>query len=947
VLTTAAQTADKEYTVSLDGDKVGSFKGIVAVVPTAVKLSAPSIQGTIGKEVTVKAEVTVPEGQSKEGIPVTFNIANGTSNQLNEKIEKVAYTNAEGIATYSYTRYYKYNDTVTAYATEKSSVYASGKVYWAESLSLTEVTTGNSLANGSKKVYKVSSPEYAGKYVNVAFAENIGVTPDKAVRGVKVTDKQLGGEYPYQYTTGGHDFVQVKLDSNGNATFTLTGSNSKVTPIVFISEAVDGPTTTKPAGSADYAALNKYSTTALQATTAQVAFDAIQSFAIKVESLGVAAAAKYQDDNNRGGRDYKATVTNKDGQLAPKGTTVYVVVPSEKLDKTKSVWLVDKADSTKARKTVTGDVLIPLTTNAKGEVEFTLLGVENAFATPTVMQDNGSSPAKLDKNDLQTEGESVYFGKAIVEKATLTVLDKDGNEVKSVLGNGTDVAEFVYQSVDQNGNPYTTGTSFITSFQVTAGFNDVVTNKGTVTNGDTKTFDVLSNANGEAVLKVSSGKVSTAYVKASAAQSTLPVLDASVSFTDSLELPAKHTGIVTSINTVSKTIKFGNYDAVSYAKSTFKNVNGVTLSQQEFEKLVSANQGTVKVTAVKDADGVYSFEIVTLNADASAAVDAVNSATTAPQVKDALKSSNLSPDFNKLTDAQQTAVATVVLSDRNASGGGVFTATGLQNSYTKAYTDVALVAVKDATTDAQTEAAFGLVPGLKTGSLVGLTATEKTNVLTAIRGKVYATVAALQSALDAAVTAEKGSTLLGAVNGATTTAELLTALGNVPGINLSELNAASKRIKGLTLDAVLAGVSYADVAAVNAKIRTELDIAKDNTSVGIDSVTFTAASGGTPASLAIVFTDNLDLPATIASANLGSLELTFVDGNTLGADAEATYASKTLTITLGADHNIVGGTSVLKGIKVVDIYGQALDLSAKKSDGTTLVTPAANLVVTP
>src|SRR5690606_28200188 len=76
VLTTSTQEGGKEYTVTVDGESVGKFTGIAAVIPTAINVDTASVQGTIGKDVTVKASVTVPAGQSKAGIPVTFNIVN-------------------------------------------------------------------------------------------------------------------------------------------------------------------------------------------------------------------------------------------------------------------------------------------------------------------------------------------------------------------------------------------------------------------------------------------------------------------------------------------------------------------------------------------------------------------------------------------------------------------------------------------------------------------------------------------------------------------------------------------------------------------------------------------------------------------------------------------------------------------------------------------------------
>ncbi|MCT6902744.1 MAG: S-layer homology domain-containing protein, partial [Lactobacillus sp.] len=135
VLTTEAQTADKEYVLSYKDEEIGKFKGVAAVIPTAVKLTTSSVQGVIGNEVTLKAQVTVAEGQSKAGIPVTFNIVNDKT--TNDKVEVEALTDENGVATYSYTRYYSSVDSVTAYATSKSSVYSSAKVYWANALQLT------------------------------------------------------------------------------------------------------------------------------------------------------------------------------------------------------------------------------------------------------------------------------------------------------------------------------------------------------------------------------------------------------------------------------------------------------------------------------------------------------------------------------------------------------------------------------------------------------------------------------------------------------------------------------------------------------------------------------------------------------------------------------------------------------------------------------------------
>ena len=178
VLTTTAQTAGTEYTVTVDGEAVGKFVGLAEVIPTKITTTTTSLQGVIGEQVTVKAQVTVAEGQSKANIPVTFNVVNNQTN-TNDKIEVQVLTDAEGVASYTYTRYYASEDNVTAYATKKSSVYDAAKVYWANKIQLavSEITTGNDLANEAKKSYKVTGAPSSTYYI--AIKENLNVTPDK------------------------------------------------------------------------------------------------------------------------------------------------------------------------------------------------------------------------------------------------------------------------------------------------------------------------------------------------------------------------------------------------------------------------------------------------------------------------------------------------------------------------------------------------------------------------------------------------------------------------------------------------------------------------------------------------------------------------------------------------------------------------------------------------
>lgn len=738
VLTTAAQTADKEYVLSYKGEEIGKFKGIASVIPTAIKMVTPSVQGTIGKEATVSAQVTVPEGQSKAGIPVTFNIAADTNNQLNQKIEVVAYTNEEGIASYSYTRYYKYNDQVTAYASEKSSVYASAKVYWAEGLTITEATTGNDLANGAKKVYKIKTDKYNTQYVgtsntvdynyvNVAFKENVDVAPDKLVRDVEVIDTGVStnAKYPSQVTTGGVNVVRVKVNSNGEATFTLTGSNASVTPIVFVDESKN--------------LVGKYTDTALQAAAPTVKFALNHTLGLTVKAEGVqnAAATNLGNANNKGtgegGRTYTVTVTDKDGKVAPAGTKAYVTFADGSYSTDKEVKIVSADGKTKAvaNKNTRFEITV---TGTKGEATFDLIGQRDAFAAPTVYLENGKEVG-LDKADLQAVGETTYFVDAVIANATLKVKNADGKEVKTLPSSQT--AYFEYQSVDQNGFDYYAGTGvYEVSYQVTAQFADVVANGKTVKAGTTETVKVNS-VNGKATLNVTSTNVaSNVSVQASASQVSLPNQTAEVAFTKGTQVPDVYTGVVSKINTVDNKLTFVGYDEIKYSTTSFKNKQGVSIDEKEFEKQVSdalAKGDTVKLTSVKNTDGTYTLEIEDIitvapvtGAITSAALNADGTELTLTFDKNVEPTSVVVGDF---TIAPVATTATL----KSASGNKVvLTVSGVTTASTVTLSGADVITFTDGTSNALMAAAVSVTQPIvnKVANL-----TQTTQSLLAVVGK--------------------------------------------------------------------------------------------------------------------------------------------------------------------------------------------------------------------
>ncbi|WP_342545829.1 S-layer homology domain-containing protein [Lysinibacillus sp. FSL K6-4013] len=615
VLTTAAQTADKEYVLSYKDEEIGKFKGVAAVIPTKIDVTTASLQGVIGNEVTLKAQVTVPEGQDKSGIPVTFNIVNNKT--TNEKIEKVAYTNAEGVATYSYTRYYGSEDSVAAYATDKASVVSNAKVYWADKIQLavSEITTGNDLTNNTKKSYKVKGAKNTTYYVTVK--ENIGVTPDKVT---KLNVQNAGSSLfvvPTELSTGGNNVVAtVVTDADGEATFTVYGENLTATPIVYDAKTVSGNL-----NSAGTLVDDEYSKTALQAEAPAVKYSKIDALKLSVVAEGVAEAAQYDttpgayNQNSVGGRTYTVTVTDKDGKLAPAGSTAYVTF--EENNFADSVYFSTGKNNFQK---VTKNAVFAITVGKEGKATFRVAGHgSTAFVKPTVFLNTAgstSTPA-LDKTDVQTVADVTYFKSAVVKNAVLKVTDANGNTITSTTV-GTD-AYIKYQSVDQNGFAYKpTVSNYQLAFDVTSTFGNTIVKdeNGTVLNahhnqGNTKTYQVFSNSVGEAVIRVSTTSADTVKVNVTGANGILPTQDATVSFTTASTADVA-TGEVISINKPDQKFVIQNATGASYTLSYDEDdvaqyqIAGVRVEYDVFEAALTT---TDSVSATKTADGKYILNI--------------------------------------------------------------------------------------------------------------------------------------------------------------------------------------------------------------------------------------------------------------------------------------------------------------------------------------------------
>lgn len=455
------KTITADYTAAGQEDQEAS-----SVLPTAIAFEQTSIQGKYGETVTLKAKVTVAEGESTTNIPVKFDIfheklANDTT--IVPQITATVKTDGNGVATYTYTRSQGNTDNVNAYATGKPALKAAAKVYWDTTLAIKDVTEGTTLANGEQKVYQVTGE--ANETVFVAFKENINVAPEKAVRGVEFLGLNTTGDtakFAYEYTTGGYAVGVLKLDATGKANLVLTGDDAAVTPIAF----VNNPGTNA-----------KYDATALQAVGSTVTFAKESVFDLSIKAEGNQTASTFlfynnEDDHEIGGRDYVATLKNKEGK-ALANAELLVTFDNETTTTRNSVRVFD-VDGEPVAPTTTDSATFRIVTDKDGVAKFTVSHPSSdAFVTPIVFIDNGtgvgSEPGKLDKKDLQVTGEIAYFRvtRPADFRSELVVTNED-DKVVTTFGSDT-VAEFSYQLSDQNGKARSYSSNTSVQFTVRAG----------------------------------------------------------------------------------------------------------------------------------------------------------------------------------------------------------------------------------------------------------------------------------------------------------------------------------------------------------------------------------------------------------------------------------------------------------------------------------------------
>lgn len=705
VLTTEAQTADKEYVVTLDGETIGKFKGIEAVVPKSIVLKTTNTQGKVGNQVTLTADV----GVKAAGIPVTFNV-DAPTGSLNKDAVVEVYTNAEGIASYSYTQYAPDADDVTVYPTGAPQLRAFGTVYWGVDniLTIEEVTTGNTLANGVKKTYKVTFKDpktgaaLTNKKLNVSFVENTNVAFN-AISKATVTNPSSGLTVtPYQTTTGLKEEIQVTTDSNGQATFVVSGTNTAVTPYVFVdgSSSVLGVSTVTGTNNVTQAttANQKWEATELTATAAQVKFEGAQlNHQITVERDGEEeAAAQYGSKLN--GREYKVKVLDKDGKPYANGLVNIGLdeVLDRNLNTNSKAQFANVTDGTALTLNPGTSQQGKIKLNSKGEATVVLYGAKGEVGTPVVWIDQNTS--QNNQTGVLEDGEPFFKAPASnfqyerVMGAEFTVEGKTSNQ-----NVGTDgIANYAFALTNQSGVTLerlqgkmtyeirnTSGQPIVVKTPVTyrdqnnvAATSFAIQEYGSITisadviNTNQAAFTVETAPNGKsATVVVTPSFVTVNNFDASNDNGTttdsrdfnkyVTAKELTATFGNNAEVGTNYTGTVQYFNKTKKTITFNGKNAIKYAGESGKTYKyyglgstPITSADDFIDQLVKHTTGSVTVT-YKVVDNEVSFYIVSFDATGTpVAAEPTAVAPTDGKVEFANATFNaLAPQLITVTDA--------------------------------------------------------------------------------------------------------------------------------------------------------------------------------------------------------------------------------------------------------------------------------------------------------
>lgn len=464
--------------------------------------ASKAAQAIIGKDYELAVKVDKP------GVKVMFQL-DAPDGSLNKDDVLEAVSGSDNVAKVSYKRLYADADYVTAYVAAAPTVRTAMKVYWGVDKILDIAATVEDAANalnGNVKSYKVTlknpitGERMRDRELLVLVRENIDSPSNAASSTALITNPYGNKATTYQrmnnIVTGGlnQETVVLRTNDNGEAAFTVTGINTKATPVVFYDDWTfyrgpddNGYSTSdtsqyKPIFSGNNN--ERWDETELQVEPATVTFNAST---YTFEQTAIADPYTAVDSTYKTGRSYTVTVKDSEGKPYKYGLvniaineiidSVYGAYPNARiisagndashlkaLDKDNPV--VDITNPMNLKDANGRYYQIQATTSSTGTIAFKIASNKvNEMATPIIWIDqdnaspiNGVRNGVLEPADPQKLLSQTTFVESAVKSGSFyaeldnenLVMDVDEND--DVISISGEKVNFFYNVRNQNGS---------------------------------------------------------------------------------------------------------------------------------------------------------------------------------------------------------------------------------------------------------------------------------------------------------------------------------------------------------------------------------------------------------------------------------------------------------------------------------------------------------------
>jgi len=265
--------------------------------PSTITTTPKVAQEIVGATHTQLATVLCADGKGSGNAAVTFAIA-APVGSLNSNLTLTGVTDATGKVSVTWTRANPDTDTVEVFPTAQPNIRDVATIFWVVQpvLSCTPTTTGTVL-NGQNRIFTLTlRDQQTGAVVTTPTVIAVTVAADVTKGTATINGTDVTGT-----SKAGNTQLTVTTDANGNATLTVSGTNSTVTGVVFRD--------TNPAN-------GKVDNGEFQATCGTTTFQAVQAVTLAVTPTTAATIAQ------SGQRIYTVTATDSAGN--PTSATVNI-----------------------------------------------------------------------------------------------------------------------------------------------------------------------------------------------------------------------------------------------------------------------------------------------------------------------------------------------------------------------------------------------------------------------------------------------------------------------------------------------------------------------------------------------------------------------------------------------------------------------------------------------